>query len=135
MTPALVLASTSPYRAALLRRLTPDFIQVKPEVEELSFPGETPLELALRLAEVKARALAVAFPDHLIIGSDQTAACDNDIIGKPGHRAAAVAQILASAGGAVAAGGGASGYSDEGDDEEADPASGSSKRLLDRPAG
>lgn len=35
----------------------------------------------------------------------------------PQARAAAVAQILASAGGAVAAGGGASGYSDEGDDE------------------
>ncbi|HEX5360537.1 MAG TPA: nucleoside triphosphate pyrophosphatase [Fluviicoccus sp.] len=93
MTPALVLASTSPYRAALLRRLTPDFIQAKPEVEELSLPGETPVELALRLAEAKARALAAAFPDHLIIGSDQTAACDNDIVGKPGHRAAAVAQL------------------------------------------
>ncbi|RZU45037.1 septum formation protein [Fluviicoccus keumensis] len=94
MTPALVLASTSRYRAELLQRLSLEFIQVQPEVEETPLPGESPHDVALRLAEAKARALATAYTDHLIIGSDQTAGCDLDIIGKPGSRDRAIGQLL-----------------------------------------
>ncbi|HEX5276841.1 MAG TPA: nucleoside triphosphate pyrophosphatase [Fluviicoccus sp.] len=94
MTPALVLASTSRYRADLLRRLFPDFIQAQPEVEERALPGESAADMALRLAVAKSKALSDTFPEHLIIGADQTAACDDDIIGKPGHRDAAIAQLL-----------------------------------------
>jgi len=56
-------------------------------------PNETPEALALRLSEVKARAVAQAHPDALIIGSDQVATVDGKIYGKPGTHERAVAQL------------------------------------------
>lgn len=48
---------------------------------------------ALRLAEAKARAVAKAYPDALIIGSDQVASCDGRRLDKPGSHENAVAQL------------------------------------------
>ncbi len=96
--PPLVLASTSPYRRALLERLGLDFSVAAPSVDERPLPGETPHDLVLRLAEAKARAIAPAYPDALIIGSDQVACLDDEILGKPGSRAAAIAQLERAAG-------------------------------------
>lgn len=94
-TPArtLVLASTSPYRKALLERLGLVFETLSPEVDETRLDGETPEHLVCRLAEAKARAGAGRFPDALIIGSDQVAVCGEDILGKPGDHARAGAQL------------------------------------------
>jgi len=89
----LVLASTSPYRRALLERLGLVFDTLSPQVDESRLSGETPEQLVRRLAEAKARAGAVHFPDALIIGSDQVAVCDEDILGKPGDHAAAGKQL------------------------------------------
>ena len=93
MTPSLVLASTSPYRSALLARLGLPFTTAAPAVDESPHPGESPQVLVLRLAEAKARAVARAFPDALIIGSDQVACIDDRILGKPGDRQRAIAQL------------------------------------------
>lgn len=91
--PTLVLASTSPYRRELLGRLGLPFVVANPLTDESPLPGETPEALALRLAEAKARAVADAYPDALIIGSDQVATVDGKIHGKPGDHARAVTQL------------------------------------------
>jgi len=89
----LVLASTSRYRKALLERLALEFVTFNPDVAETRQPGETADALVRRLALAKARSGAAAYPDGLIIGSDQVADCDGEILGKSGGHAAAVAQL------------------------------------------
>lgn len=96
--PRLILASSSPYRRLLLERLEIPFTTATPDIDESPLPGEAPEAMALRLAEAKARRVAVEYPAALIIGSDQTAVLDGRIVGKPGGREAAVAQLLASSG-------------------------------------
>lgn len=84
-TPRIVLASTSRYRRELLARLGLPFAIAVPEVDERPLAGESPSQTALRLAEMKARAVAHDFPDSLIIGSDQVLLLDNEQLGKPGN--------------------------------------------------
>lgn len=94
----LVLASTSPYRRELLARLGLPFEVASPEADETPLPGESPTATALRLSEVKARAVAQQYPEALIIGSDQVAEMDGRIFGKPGTHDKAVAQLRALSG-------------------------------------
>jgi MAF protein len=96
--PRLILASTSSYRKELLQRLQLPFDTVAPWVNETRHPGEAPRDLVLRLAEAKARAVAVEHPDALIIGSDQVAVYDGDILGKPGTHERAAAQLRRASG-------------------------------------
>jgi septum formation protein len=97
-TPRLVLASTSRYRRELLERLRLPFDTRAPGVDESHLPGETPRQLALRLAAAKAEAVAVREPDAWVIGSDQVAELDGAAMGKPGSRDAAIAQLTAMSG-------------------------------------
>src|ERR1044072_8956474 len=94
--PRLILASTSPYRHALLPRLGLAFEQARPEVDETPAPGEAPAALAMRLARAKAEALAAA--DAWVIGSDQVAEVDGAPLGKPGTLDAARAQLSSMSG-------------------------------------
>jgi septum formation protein len=94
----LILASTSRYRRALLQRLGLPFAVVAPEVDETMQAGETPAQLVRRLAEAKARAAAPRYPRALIIGSDQVAVLDGEVLGKPGDHARAVQQLRRSSG-------------------------------------
>lgn len=93
MTPPLVLASTSPFRRELLDRLGIPFQVADPKVDESAHPGEHPAATAERLAEAKARAVAVHHPGALIIGSDQVAFRGEQRYGKPGGRERAIAQL------------------------------------------
>lgn len=97
MTP-LILASTSPYRRELLQRLRLPFSCSKPHVDESPLPGEAPRALAARLATAKAAAVAAQAADAWVIGSDQVAELDGRPLGKPGTRAAAIAQLEAMSG-------------------------------------
>ena len=90
---ALVLASTSRYRHELLQRLRIPFSVAAPDVDETPQPGEAPAALAQRLALAKAHAVAAAFPDAVVIGSDQVADLDGLPLGKPGTHERAVAQL------------------------------------------
>jgi len=94
----LVLASTSIYRKELLARLGLPFITAAPEVDETPLPGETPPHLVRRLAELKARAVTARYAGALIIGSDQVAVIDGQILGKPGNHERAVAQLRLASG-------------------------------------
>lgn len=89
----LILASTSRYRAELLRRLRVPFVQRPPEVDERCRSGESPRDLALRLAAEKARAVARTAPGGWVIGSDQVCMLGDEALGKPGSHAAAVKQL------------------------------------------
>src|SRR5699024_7678670 len=94
----LILASSSPYRAVLLRRLGLPFEQLSPAVDESPRPGEPGPELALRLARTKAAAVADAHPDAVVIGSDQVPVCNDHLLEKPGAREPAIAQLRACSG-------------------------------------
>ena len=94
----LILASTSPYRKALLARLQHPFRCLPPDTDETPLAGETGAQLALRLALAKARSVARAHPDALVIGSDQVAELDGRLIGKPGSLENARLQLTASSG-------------------------------------
>jgi septum formation protein len=94
----LILASTSRYRRELLERLRVPFRTVSPEVDETPNPGEAPAALAERLALAKAQAVAQQHPQAWVIGSDQVADLHGQPVGKPGHHAAAVAQLRAMSG-------------------------------------
>lgn len=94
----VVLASTSRYRRELLARLLPDFAVDAPDVDETPIAGESPRDLAIRLASAKAQAVAARHPDAIIIGSDQVAELDGIALGKPGSVEAARAQLAASSG-------------------------------------
>jgi septum formation protein len=89
----LILASTSPYRAELLRRLTIEFETVNPRVKERHDEGETPAHRARRLALEKANTVAALRPGAVVIGSDQVAAITGAILDKPGSQARCVSQL------------------------------------------
>lgn len=97
----LVLASSSPYRRELLQRLQLPFTCCSPNIDERPLADETPEVLVQRLAVAKARALRAQFLQHLIIGSDQVAVLDGQILGKPGTAATAIAQLTAASGRSV----------------------------------
>lgn len=94
----LVLASTSIYRSELLKRLQLPFETAAPDVDETPLPGESARTTSLRLAQEKARAVATAYPDALIIGSDQVALLEGEQIGKPLTHDNAVRQLRAMRG-------------------------------------
>ena len=94
----LILASTSPFRRELLGRLGLPFEVAAPEVDETREQGESPRALVLRLSQAKARAVAASCADALVIGSDQAAVIGDEVLGKPGGREQAVAQLAYAAG-------------------------------------
>jgi len=97
----LILASTSPYRRSLLKRLQLAFDVVAPDVDETPLPDELPVQTALRLAELKARRVAQTVSHGLVIGSDQVAAMGDKPLGKPGDHDAATTQLMAMRGGSI----------------------------------
>ncbi len=97
-TPPIILGSTSPFRRKLLKKLCIDFTTAAPDIDEKAHPDEPPAKLVSRLASEKAAAVSARHPNALIIGSDQVASIDQQILGKPGHRAGAIEQLLAASG-------------------------------------
>jgi septum formation protein len=94
----LILASTSPYRRGLLARLGLHFTVAAPHADEIPRPGENPEQLCLRLAEDKARSVTPSHPGALVIGSDQVAVLDGQVLGKPGSHEAAMRQLRSASG-------------------------------------
>ena len=89
----LILGSTSRYRKELLTRLRIPFETASPDVDETPHSNESPKDLALRLALAKARAVALKYPDAVVIGSDQVADLDGIPLGKPGNHTNAILQL------------------------------------------
>ena len=98
MTRPVILGSTSKYRAELMGRLGIAFERAAPDVDETPLPGETPEQIARRLALAKARDVARRFPQAVVIGSDQVADLAGQPLGKPGTHERAVQQLRAMRG-------------------------------------
>ena len=78
----IILASGSPRRHELLKKIVPEFrIEVSDAVEELK--STTPIELAIENALLKASAVAKKFPSDMVIGADTIVVLDGKILLKP----------------------------------------------------
>jgi len=97
----LILASSSQYRKMLLQRFGIPFECQSPEVDESPLPGESPLALVTRLATLKAESIGKKNPRAIVIGSDQMAVSDGEIIGKPGNYEVALRQLKGFSGQSV----------------------------------
>ncbi len=96
--PMLVLGSTSPFRREILQKLGIPFETAAPDIDESHLENETPEQLVARLAEAKAREVAKQFPNALIIGSDQVAVNEGEILGKPHTHERAIKQLQNASG-------------------------------------
>ncbi|WP_027708026.1 Maf family protein [Zooshikella ganghwensis] len=90
---SIILASSSRYRQQLLQRLNISFTACAPDIDEQPEQGEIASQLAYRLATAKAYALSPLHPEALIIGSDQVAALDDQILTKPLDKTTAFSQL------------------------------------------
>jgi septum formation protein len=93
----LLLASTSPRRAELLRAAGFEFDVAPSDVNETPLAGERPREYVLRLALEKVRA-ARAAPGQVVLGADTTVVIDETILGKPASAEEASAMLCRLAG-------------------------------------
>ncbi len=80
---ALVLASASPRRAELLRRIGLDPTIIAADVDESVLPGESPHDYVVRVAADKAHAVAQAHPSQVILAADTAVVVDDEALGKP----------------------------------------------------
>lgn len=96
--PPILLASSSSYRKVLLARLNLPFSTASPDIDESPLPNEPPQALCERLSRAKAAALSHQHPKSIIIGSDQVAALNGRLLGKPGNRARAFEQLTFASG-------------------------------------
>ncbi|MEM0912194.1 MAG: Maf family protein [Pseudomonadota bacterium] len=101
MPQSIVLASSSNYRAALLRQLLApvglEFLQFAPDIDESQVGNEPASAMAYRLSQAKAKAALDSYPDSIIIASDQVPFHPRagHILRKPGSEANAIAQLRA----------------------------------------
>jgi len=93
--PDIILASSSPRRQDMLRTMGWSFTIIKPEVDEIPLPEETPSDFALRAAMDKAKWVteAASSHHHLIIAADTVVTIDGEILGKPKDDAEAIGML------------------------------------------
>jgi len=94
----LVLASTSPFRKAILDKLHLDFECDSPDIDETPLENEDVESMVVRLAIEKARIIANRHNNALIIGSDQSAVLDGKKLNKPGNFDNAFKQLTRASG-------------------------------------
>ena len=96
--PSIVLASASQYSRDLLDRFLDDYQAVSPDIDESNPDVLSPKKLARRLARQKAETVSRTARNSLIIGADQLAVLDGQVLGKPGDHQKAVEQLMAASG-------------------------------------
>jgi septum formation protein len=83
--PALVLASGSPRRRALLKDLGVALKIVPAEIPEIPETQETPLSFSKRMARDKVHMVSLLYPSRWILGADTVVALEGTLFGKPRH--------------------------------------------------
>lgn len=78
-----ILASQSPRRKELLARVVADFQAVPADIDETPYPSEQPVDYVQRMASQKAAIILKDYPEAMVIGSDTSVICQNQILGKP----------------------------------------------------
>jgi len=81
-----ILASASPRRKELLKRILSDFEVIPADIDESVWENEAPDSYAMRMSQTKANCLAEQYPSSLIIAADTIVALDKKILGKPCDR-------------------------------------------------
>jgi nucleoside triphosphate pyrophosphatase len=81
--PGIVLASTSPRRAEILRTVGWSFETFAVNVDETLAADEDAPDYVERLARAKAAAAVVHCPSRLVLGADTVVIVDDEILGKP----------------------------------------------------
>lgn len=94
----MILASQSPRRQELIRRITDDVEVIVSDVREDLPAGIAPEEAPVLLSAVKARAVAVDHPDRIVVGADTVVILDGEILGKPRDKDDAVRMLRALSG-------------------------------------
>ena len=89
----LCLASSSPYRKQQLKQLGLPFECRSPSVDETPLPDEDAEKIAHRLSIAKAEEIAAQIDKGIVIGSDQCASCDGQLLHKPLTVAKAIEQL------------------------------------------
>ena len=79
----LILASGSPRRQRLIRRLGVEVSVRVPQVEEWVDPAMEPVQAIRRIALAKAMAAGPRAEDELIVAADTAIVLDGEILGKP----------------------------------------------------
>jgi septum formation protein len=97
----LILASSSPFRKELLARLHLPFETISPDIDESRQGEESAQDYVSRLAREKAWEIAKSHADAIVIGSDQCAYLNGQILGKPGSHENALRQLQAARGNEV----------------------------------
>ena len=92
----IILASSSAYRQSILKKLHIPFASVAPDIDESPISNESISTQVQRLAKTKALAIATqkAQADTYVIGSDQLASFNGQVLGKPGNFDNAMQQLL-----------------------------------------
>ncbi len=98
MSKQIILGSTSPFRKELMEKLYIPFITDSPDIDETRLDQETPETMVKRLSVEKAKKVAENHPNALIIGSDQCAVLEGEVMGKPGNHKNAFQQLSKSSG-------------------------------------
>lgn len=82
----IILGSSSPRRKEICQHFLNKFEVLAPDIEESSYPTESPLQFTERISKKKAKSIAKSFSDSvstLIISCDTVVNFNNQIIGKP----------------------------------------------------
>ena len=97
----VILASKSVYRAALLKQLGIPFIVIPADIDEIPYHGESPESLSKRLAIEKAMSISSQNQGAVVIGADQVADLDGEILVKPENETLAIRQLEKQSGQSV----------------------------------
>jgi septum formation protein len=89
----IILASKSPRRQELLRLMDIDFRIVLKDVDESYPDGLSPEEIAVYVAEKKAKAFDESVTDEVVLTADTIVAVDGQILGKPENSEHAVQML------------------------------------------
>ncbi|MCS6873733.1 MAG: Maf family protein [Pyrinomonadaceae bacterium] len=81
--PKIILASSSPRRAEILKSVGWEFEKDVADIDETATENETPEDYVVRLAKSKASAVASKYSKGVVLGADTTVVIDGKILGKP----------------------------------------------------
>lgn len=96
---AIILASKSPRRQALMGMLGVDFSIMTEDIDETMSPDRTPDEEVARLSREKAQAVCQTVSEQdVIISADTVVVLDGQVMGKPKDRADALRMLRALSG-------------------------------------
>ena len=94
----LVLGSQSPRRRELLGQMGIKFSRASADIDEFCRAGEAPADFVCRMAEEKALAVAGDFPESWILAADTIVVFEDEVLGKPEDKSAAVKMLSTIAG-------------------------------------